>query len=130
MGQAHSDSRVSACFQEERDDQSESASIHSKSSSTVQSADTVSLTDQRLINHLSGAEEAKEKKKKDNLKKVWIGLVQFLRTPLGVAVAIYGVLVVFWGAALVLILMGAVPMSNKQQHLWVEVCSCAPVYLS
>jgi hypothetical protein len=43
---------------------------------------------------------------------------------MGFVVGIYGVLVVFWGAALVIILAGWIPMPNKWwQDRWVEICS-------
>ena len=62
--------------------------------------------------------------KRDRIKKGLKGLWVFLKTPMGFIVGIYGVLVVFWGAALVIILAGWIPMPNKWwQDRWVEICS-------
>ena len=62
--------------------------------------------------------------KRDRIKKGLKGLWVFLKTPMGFVVGIYGVLVVFWGAALVIILAGWIPMPNKWwQDRWVEICS-------
>ena len=48
----------------------------------------------------------------------------FLKTPMGVATAIYGVLVVFWGAAIIFFLAGWIPVANKWwQDRWVEISS-------
>ncbi|KIJ56603.1 hypothetical protein M422DRAFT_238225 [Sphaerobolus stellatus SS14] len=64
-------------------------------------------------------------RKKDNrLKQTALGVWSFLKTPMGIIVGIYGLLVVFWGAALVLFLAGWIPTSSKdRQGFWVEVCS-------
>lgn len=78
--------------------------------------------------HESGSDQRPKQGNREKSKKLVSGLLRFFKTPLGVAVGIYGVLVVFWGAALVLILSGIYPMPNKrQQNLWVEYSSSVGV---
>ncbi|KAK6909033.1 hypothetical protein I203_103043 [Kwoniella mangroviensis CBS 8507] len=54
------------------------------------------------------------------LKGVWA----FVKTPMGFITAVYGFLVAFWGAGIVLFLLGWIPTSSKyRQDVWVEICS-------
>ena len=58
--------------------------------------------------------------KKDKLKRAARGLWDFLKTPMGVITAIYGFLVVFWGAAIVLFLLKWIDAgSDYNQKLWI-----------
>ncbi|WVQ79534.1 hypothetical protein IAT38_001633 [Cryptococcus sp. DSM 104549] len=62
--------------------------------------------------------------KREKLKRGLQGLWTFLKTPMGVITAIYGFLVVFWGAAIVLFLLGWIPTNSKNtQDVWVEISS-------
>jgi hypothetical protein len=47
-----------------------------------------------------------KKSKKEWLKRSLKGVWAFLKTPMGIITGIYGFMVVFWGAALVLFLLG------------------------
>lgn len=47
-----------------------------------------------------------KKSKKEWLKRTLKGVWAFLKTPIGIITGIYGFLVVFWGAALVIFLLG------------------------
>ena len=59
---------------------------------------------------------SKKEKAKQMLKGLWI----YVRTPMGFVVAIYGFLVVFWGAAIVLFLLGWIPTNSKNtQDIWI-----------
>jgi hypothetical protein len=65
----------------------------------------------------------KDKSKKAKMKRILRGLWDYVRTPMGFVVAIYGFLVVFWGAAIVIFLAGWIPMSSKNQNdIWVGEC--------
>ncbi|GMK55853.1 hypothetical protein CspeluHIS016_0209090 [Cutaneotrichosporon spelunceum] len=62
--------------------------------------------------------------RKEKLKAALKGLWAYLKTPMGIVTAIYGFLVVFWGAAIVLFLLGWIPTSSKNtQDIWVEISS-------
>ncbi|EPT03734.1 hypothetical protein FOMPIDRAFT_1158598 [Fomitopsis schrenkii] len=62
-------------------------------------------------------------RKRDRLRRVMRGVWSFVKTPLGVVTAIYGLLVVFWGTALVLFLARFINVHNDNtQNFWVEVC--------
>lgn len=64
------------------------------------------------------------RKRKDKLKSALRGLWAYLKTPMGIVTAIYGFLVAFWGAAIVLFLLGWIPTSSKHaQDKWVEISS-------
>ncbi|CAK9781702.1 hypothetical protein CC85DRAFT_324772 [Cutaneotrichosporon oleaginosum] len=64
--------------------------------------------------------QQRKAKLKASLKGLWV----YLKTPMGVITAIYGFLVVFWGAAIVLFLLGWIPTSSKDtQDKWVEISS-------
>lgn len=57
-------------------------------------------------------------------KKIGKGVWAFIKTPIGIFFLVYGILVVFWGAALVLILATAIPMpSQNTRDYWVEISS-------
>ncbi|TKY86207.1 hypothetical protein EX895_005032 [Sporisorium graminicola] len=60
--------------------------------------------------------------KKQKFKRAMQGVWAFLKTPVGVVAGIYGFLVVFGGAALVLFLVGAID-GGKNKDYWVEVFS-------
>ncbi|CDU25994.1 uncharacterized protein SPSC_06165 [Sporisorium scitamineum] len=60
--------------------------------------------------------------KKQKFKRAMQGVWAFLKTPVGVIAGIYGFLVVFGGAALVLFLIGAID-GGKNKDFWVEVFS-------
>jgi hypothetical protein len=62
--------------------------------------------------------------RKAKLKAALKGLWAYLKTPMGIITAIYGFNVVFWGAAIVLFLLGWIPTSSKDtQDKWVEISS-------
>ncbi|KAH8925550.1 hypothetical protein BT69DRAFT_1332046 [Atractiella rhizophila] len=65
----------------------------------------------------------KEMTRKDQVRKILKGVWAFMKTPLGIFFTIYGILVVFWGAGLVLILIGAFDLGAYQKKLWVEIAS-------
>jgi hypothetical protein len=57
---------------------------------------------------------------RQTLRGVW----EFLKTPKGIIAAIYGFLVVFWGAAIVIFLLKIINLHNDyKQKLWVEISS-------
>ncbi|PWN46778.1 hypothetical protein IE53DRAFT_391059 [Violaceomyces palustris] len=60
--------------------------------------------------------------KRQKFKRVMQGVWAFVKTPQGIAVAIYGFLVVFSGAALVIFLLGWVD-HGKNKDYWVELWS-------
>ncbi len=60
--------------------------------------------------------------KKQKFKRAMQGVWAFLKTPIGVIAGIYGFLVVFGGAALVLFLVGAIPAGDNKDY-WVELFS-------
>ncbi|GAA94930.1 uncharacterized protein L969DRAFT_83119 [Mixia osmundae IAM 14324] len=64
-----------------------------------------------------------KKTKKEKFRAIMKGVWAFMKTPLGIFVTIYGICVVFFGAALVLILMGAIPSHYHSHDLYVEYCS-------
>ena len=58
--------------------------------------------------------------KRDKLRRAGRGLWAFLKTPIGAFTAIYGFLVAFWGAGIVLFLLGWIKTSSKyRQDVWV-----------
>jgi hypothetical protein len=60
------------------------------------------------------------KSKKEKAKRMLQGLWTYVKTPMGFVVAVYGFLVVFWGAAIVLFLLGWIPTNSKNtQDIWV-----------
>jgi len=62
--------------------------------------------------------------RKQKAKAALRGLWAYLKTPMGMVTAVYGFLVAFWGAAIVLFLLGWIPTSSKDtQDKWVEISS-------
>ena len=58
--------------------------------------------------------------KRSKLKRAGKGLWTFVKTPMGFITAVYGFLVAFWGAAIVLFLLGWIPTSSKyRKDVWV-----------
>lgn len=75
--------------------------------------------DESLDRHVKDVLTGRSKVKR-TLQGVW----SFLKTPIGIITGIYGFLVVFWGAALVLFLLKWINLHNANtQGFWVEVCS-------
>lgn len=75
--------------------------------------------DESLDRHVEDVLTGRSKVKR-TLQGVW----SFLKTPIGIITGIYGFLVVFWGAALVLFLLRWINLHNANtQGFWVEVCS-------
>lgn len=75
--------------------------------------------DESLDRHVEDVLTGRSKVKR-TLQGVW----SFLKTPIGIITGIYGFLVVFWGAALVLFLLKWINLHNTNtQGFWVEVCS-------
>ncbi|KAG1815504.1 uncharacterized protein BJ212DRAFT_1356971 [Suillus subaureus] len=75
--------------------------------------------DESLDRHVEDVLTGRSKVKR-TLQGVW----SFLKTPIGIITGIYGFLVVFWGAALVLFLLKWINLHNANtQGFWVEVCS-------
>ncbi|KAI3612115.1 integral membrane protein [Moniliophthora roreri] len=63
-------------------------------------------------------------RRRARLKRVLMGVWSFLKTPMGIITGIYGFLVVFWGAAIVLFLAKIINLHNDDlQGFWVEVSS-------
>jgi hypothetical protein len=62
--------------------------------------------------------------KRDAIKRTARGVWTFVKTPMGAITAIYGFLVAFWGAAIVLFLLGWINAGSKYQNdVWVEISS-------
>jgi hypothetical protein len=62
--------------------------------------------------------------KRAKAKRAARGFWSFVKTPIGAFTAIYGFLCAFWGAAIVLFLLGWIPTSSKDtQDKWVEISS-------
>ncbi|KAK8849411.1 hypothetical protein IAR55_004743 [Kwoniella newhampshirensis] len=62
--------------------------------------------------------------KRAKAKRALQGLWTFVKTPMGFFTAVYGFCVAFWGAAIVLFLLGWIPTSSKyRQDVWVEISS-------
>ncbi|KAI0046510.1 hypothetical protein FA95DRAFT_1560062 [Auriscalpium vulgare] len=63
-------------------------------------------------------------KRKQNYRRILKGVWAFLKTPVGFLFGIYGFLVVFWGAGIVIFLVKIINVHNKTtQEFWVEVCA-------
>ncbi|KAH9966070.1 hypothetical protein BC827DRAFT_1181854 [Russula dissimulans] len=63
-------------------------------------------------------------KRKNKFRRVMKGVWAFLKTPLGIVFGIYGILVVFWGSALVFFLAKWIDSGNQNAtDLWVEICA-------
>ncbi|KAJ2930173.1 hypothetical protein H1R20_g6917, partial [Candolleomyces eurysporus] len=58
------------------------------------------------------------------VRRTFMGIWSFLKTPMGILTGIYGFLVVFWGAAIVFFLAKFINLHNDNtQGFWVEVSS-------
>lgn len=78
-------------------------------------------TDDELDKHVRHILSASKKAK---IKRGLRGLWAYLKTPMGAISAIYGFLCAFWGAAIVLFLLGWIPTSSQDtQDKWVEISS-------
>jgi len=74
--------------------------------------------DDDLDKHVRRVLDKKTKKEKAVL--MLKGLWAYLKTPMGFVVGIYGFLVVFWGAAIVLFLLGWIPTNSRNtQDIWI-----------
>ncbi|KAJ3896072.1 hypothetical protein GG344DRAFT_37438 [Lentinula edodes] len=63
-------------------------------------------------------------RRRDKIRRTLKGVWSFLKTPLGIVTGIYGFLVVFWGAAIVVFLLKIINFHNANtQGFWVEVSS-------
>ncbi|KAL1731005.1 hypothetical protein EV714DRAFT_209540 [Schizophyllum commune] len=63
-------------------------------------------------------------RRRARFKRIMKGVWSFLKTPIGVLTAIYGFLVVFWGAAIVLFLARIINLHNNNlQNYWIELSS-------
>lgn len=63
-------------------------------------------------------------RRRARFKRIMKGVWSFLKTPIGVLTAIYGILVVFWGAAIVLFLAKIINLHNANlQNYWIELSS-------
>ncbi|THH07076.1 hypothetical protein EW146_g9425 [Bondarzewia mesenterica] len=78
----------------------------------------------------AGTEDELDRHVKDVLtrpsptRRILRGVWSFLKTPIGIIAGIYGFLVIFWGAGLVLILVKIINFHNyNTQQFWVEVAS-------
>ncbi|TCD68204.1 hypothetical protein EIP91_011376 [Steccherinum ochraceum] len=62
-------------------------------------------------------------RKRDKFRRTMRGVWSFLKTPMGILVGIYGFLIVFWGAGIVLFLAKMINLHNDiTQGFWVELC--------
>ncbi|KAF9008972.1 hypothetical protein BDQ17DRAFT_1422154 [Cyathus striatus] len=63
-------------------------------------------------------------KRPSKWRRTLMGVWAFLKTPMGIVAGIYGFLVVFWGAAIVIFLVKIINFHNSNtQGFWVEVSS-------
>jgi multisubunit Na+/H+ antiporter MnhB subunit len=63
-------------------------------------------------------------KRPSKMKRSMMGVGSFLKTPMGIITGIYGFLVVFWGAAIVIFLVKIINFHNANtQGFWIEVSS-------
>jgi len=63
-------------------------------------------------------------KRPSKFKRTMKGVWSFLKTPMGIFAGIYGFLVVFWGAAIVIFLAKIINLHNANtQGFWIEVSS-------
>ncbi|KAF9464453.1 hypothetical protein BDZ94DRAFT_1161878 [Collybia nuda] len=63
-------------------------------------------------------------RRRSKFRRTMKGVWSFLKTPMGIITAIYGFLVVFWGAAIVIFLAKIINFHNEDtQGFWVEVSS-------
>ncbi|TFK43438.1 hypothetical protein BDQ12DRAFT_180030 [Crucibulum laeve] len=63
-------------------------------------------------------------KRPSKIRRTLQGVWSFLKTPMGIIAGIYGFLVVFWGAAIVIFLAKIINLHNSNtQGFWIEVSS-------
>ncbi|KIO32803.1 hypothetical protein M407DRAFT_66291 [Tulasnella calospora MUT 4182] len=63
-------------------------------------------------------------RKRDRARRIARGVWDFVKTPVGFCTALYGFLVAFWGAAIVIFLVKIINLHNADlQGFWVEVSS-------
>ncbi|CAD6568158.1 MAG: hypothetical protein TREMPRED_004307 [Tremellales sp. Tagirdzhanova-0007] len=66
----------------------------------------------------------KKDSKWEKTKRIGRGVWTFVKTPMGAFTAVYGFLVAFWGAAIVLFLLGWIKTGSKnEKNIWVEISS-------
>ncbi|KAG8925645.1 hypothetical protein FRC01_009883 [Tulasnella sp. 417] len=83
-----------------------------------QSSEKVKYKDE-LDRHVHGV-----LRKRDRARRVARGVWDFVKTPVGFCTALYGFLVAFWGAAIVIFLAKIINLHNADlQGFWVEVSS-------
>lgn len=96
--------------------------VHDKLDAELDSETDEIVKEHDLDRHLKRL--LKKQKRKQKIKAGLRGLWTYLKTPMGAVTAIYGFLVAFWGAAIVLFLLGWIPTSSKDtQDKWVEISS-------
>ncbi|WVO13647.1 hypothetical protein L204_101268 [Cryptococcus depauperatus] len=94
----------------------------SRTSSASLSADIISIQKSTpLDKHVKHVLSSSSRQK---LLRVLSGLWAFVKTPMGFITAVYGFCVVFWGAAIVLFLLGWIHTGSKyRKNVWVEISS-------
>ncbi|MBW0492770.1 hypothetical protein O181_032485 [Austropuccinia psidii MF-1] len=100
-------------------------STHQNSNSIHQLDQEEEKFDQHVLNIIKYTQpEAKLSLSINHFKRIMKGIWAFVKTPMGIIFTIYGFLVVFWGAALVLILFKWIKITpEKNYRIWVEICS-------
>jgi hypothetical protein len=89
--------------------------------SPIFEGDSESKEDHELDTHVKNVLASSKRAK---AKRAARGFWAFVKTPIGAFTAIYGFLCAFWGAAIVLFLLGWIPTSSKDtQDKWVEISS-------
>jgi len=97
----------------------ELSSIETSSSDIEEGVNRETQFDNPLDRHVDSVLRRPSK-----LRRTMRGVWSFLKTPMGIIAAIYGFLVVFWGAAIVLFLTKMINLHNDyRQGLWVEISS-------
>ncbi|ORY34992.1 hypothetical protein BCR39DRAFT_515962 [Naematelia encephala] len=88
---------------------------------TEEDVESIEVHDNELDKHVRHVlKSSKRAKVKQAAKGFWA----FVKTPMGFIVAVYGFLCAFWGAGIVLFLVGWIHTSSKyRQDVWVEICS-------
>lgn len=62
--------------------------------------------------------------RRQRIRRILRGVWTFVKTPMGFITAVYGFLVAFWGAAIVLFLLGWIKTgSSENKDIWVEISS-------
>jgi hypothetical protein len=61
--------------------------------------------------------------KKQKFKRIARGFWKFVKTPMGFIMTLYGILITFWGTAIVLFLLRWIDAGNPaRQRYWIEIC--------